>query len=42
MKPVRLRPAHLGRPVLDLLELEEQLIGLLVRPAADRIGWTKP
>ena len=33
--PVRLRPAHLRPAVLDLLKLEEQLVGVLVLPAAE-------
>jgi hypothetical protein len=32
---VRLRPAHLGRTVLDLFELQEEFVRVLVRPAAE-------
>lgn len=32
---VRLRPAHLGRAVLDLFELQAEFVGMLVRPAAE-------
>ncbi len=42
---VRLRPADRGGAVFDLLELQEELIGVLVRPTAvlasveGRIRW---
>jgi hypothetical protein len=32
---IALRPAHLGGSVLDTFELQEQLVGVLVRPAAE-------
>lgn len=28
---VTVRPAHLGGPVLNLLQLQEQLVGMMVR-----------
>ena len=34
-KPIALRPADLGGAVLDLLQLQEQLIGVSTRPAAE-------
>ena len=32
---VGLRPLHTGRAVLDVLKLQEQLVGMLVRPSAE-------
>ena len=34
-QPIALRPADLGGVVLDLLELQEQIIGVSIRPTAE-------
>lgn len=39
---VALRPADLGRPVIDLLELQEQLVRMLVRATAVLTGGRCP